>query len=112
MHNGKCGLDKDVGKFTCYTHRGQSVVDYVLVSKDLFTSNNIECFMGDEPNILFDHSVVSFSIPVTVSCDLPSDSTPDTSCYRTVGYKYVWDNAKSHDISLNLNSPDCMSVLD
>ena len=27
-------------------------------------------------------------------------------------YKYVWDNAKSHDCSFNLNSPDCISVFD
>ena len=101
-------LDKDVGRFTCHTHRGQSVVDYVLVSQDLI--NNIECFMVDEPNILSDHSVLSFSIPLT--CDLPSDSTPDTGCYRTADYKYVWDNAKSHDFSFNLNSPDCISVFD
>ena len=47
--NGRIGSDKGVGKFTCHTHRGQSVVDYVLASTD---SLQLFCFfdIGD-PNI-------------------------------------------------------------
>ena len=30
--NGRSGLDKDIGRYTCYTHNGRSTVDYVLCS--------------------------------------------------------------------------------
>ena len=34
-HNGMSGLDKD-GRFTCMTHAGESVVDYLLTSSGNF----------------------------------------------------------------------------
>ena len=33
--NGRTGSDSGIGKFTCHTHRGKSVVDYILVSTDI-----------------------------------------------------------------------------
>ena len=34
--NGRCGSDRNVGHFTCYTATGASVVDYCIVSSGLF----------------------------------------------------------------------------
>ena len=56
MLNRRSGSDKDIGNFTCHTHRGNSLIDYVLVSKDLFTKVNT--FDVEGPNILSDHSVI------------------------------------------------------
>ena len=58
--NGRTGSDKGVGKFTCHTHRGQSVVDYILVSTDILP--RICSFDIGDPNILSDHSFLYVSI--------------------------------------------------
>ena len=36
--NGRVGLDKGIGKYTCFTKRGKSVVDYVLASSEFLKS--------------------------------------------------------------------------
>ena len=36
--NGRIGNDCNIGSFTCHTPRGSSVVDYHIVSEDLFNS--------------------------------------------------------------------------
>lgn len=34
--NGRCGLDNGIGNFTCVRYNGRSVVDYVIVTEDIF----------------------------------------------------------------------------
>ena len=81
--NGRIGSDKGVGKFTCHTHRGQSVVDYVLASTDIL---QLFCYfdIGD-PNILSDHSIVQFALLSTNFSESNSADDEDTeSIYYTV----------------------------
>ena len=51
--NGRCGTDSPVGDLQV---GGQSVVDYVLVSRDLLKM--VETFEVGDPNILSDHSLI------------------------------------------------------
>ena len=37
--NGRIGMDKGQGVFTCVTPRGSNVVDYLVASIDLFKCN-------------------------------------------------------------------------
>ena len=58
--NGRIGSDKGVGTFTCHTHRGQSVVDYVLAITDIL---QLFCYLDiGDPNILSDQSIVHFAL--------------------------------------------------
>lgn len=57
--NGRCGSDTGIGKYTCTTTRGQSLVDYFIATPKLF--HTITAFSVGDPNILSDHSVVSIS---------------------------------------------------
>ena len=34
--NGRIGTDKSVGNYTCHTTKGQSTIDYVVMSMELF----------------------------------------------------------------------------
>ena len=107
--NGRCGSDKDVGKFTFHNYRGQSVIDYVLVSRDLY--DNIQSFEVCDPNILSDHSVVSFSLKYIIdTCITQSIEEPDN--YDYVGYKYVWNAEKSTEYVACLGSPEVTGYLD
>ena len=51
--NGRIGMDKEQGTFTCVTPRGSSVVDYSVASIDLFKL--IADFNVGENSILSDH---------------------------------------------------------
>ena len=80
--NGRIGLDKDVGKFTCHTHRGQSVVDYVLASTDIL---QLFCYfdIGD-PNILSDHSIVHFAL---LSTHFSESNSADDEDAESITYR-------------------------
>ena len=64
MFNGRCGLDRNVGKFTFNGHAGQNVIDYILVSRDLY--KQIAEFSVGDPNIISDHSILNFTLQVSV----------------------------------------------
>ena len=51
--NGRFGEDKGIGSFTCYTSRGQSTVDYHVLSESLLP--RIKNFVIDPPSDLSDH---------------------------------------------------------
>ena len=106
--NGRHGSDKGVGKFTCHTHRGQSVVDYVLVSTDILPL--ICSFDIGEPNILSDHSILHVSI---WSKSQFADNTPSDEENATfIQYKYAWDSNLVHEYKTQLNSPDILGIFD
>lgn len=60
IFNGRVGNDK-FQRLDCtfVGHRGSSLVDYILDTKDLL--NTATCFDVSEPNILSDHCLISFS---------------------------------------------------
>ena len=85
--NGRLGDDAGVGRFTCVKGNGHSVVDYVLCKSDMFFLVN--SFDVDEPNILSDHCVVSFSLDTSANIrEAVRDDGLDLQ------YIYSWDNNK------------------
>jgi len=56
--NGRVGKDSQIGKFTCVTSRGSSVIDLVMCTPLLFSC--IDQFEVLDPNVLSDHCVVQF----------------------------------------------------
>ena len=58
--NGRIGNDRDKGDFTCVTPRGNSVVDYTIVSQDLL--NQIYNFKIGDITTLSDHCEIVTSI--------------------------------------------------
>ena len=58
-HNGRSGLDTE-GRFTCMTHAGESVVDYLLTSYGSFTS--IKEFTVHDFNEYSNHAPLTFSM--------------------------------------------------
>ena len=83
--NGRIGEDKGVGKFTCITHNGCSVVDYVLCRTDLI--NNFSSFTVENPNILSDHYAISFVFGQEL-CILnePHEEFDNVQyCYKSIG---------------------------
>ena len=105
--NGRCGADSLIGDFTCTTSRGQSVVDYVLLSRHLL--KQIETFEVGYPNILSDHSLVSFSLRTESIVNL---ANKETRTGRIADYKYVWDSSKVDDFKAKLWSETCTQMLD
>ena len=90
--NGRCGVDKHSGKFSFNSHAGQSVIDYVLVSRDLY--KHIDEFSVDDPNIISDQSILRFTMPISVANE-ETDTQEDV--FESVTYKYEWksDNIDS-----------------
>ncbi|XP_077978230.1 uncharacterized protein LOC144433746 [Glandiceps talaboti] len=110
MLNGRCGSDYGVGKFTCYTYNGQSTVDYVLASKDIF--DRIQSFSVGDPNIISDHCLISFSIVMSgvfVAQNTPHVGfTEDVNC---VDYVYRWCSQLAADYKCRINSNESEQVL-
>ena len=104
--NGRSGADRLIGNFTCTTSRGQSVVDHVLMSRHLLQL--VDTFDVGDPNILSDHSLISFSL-------LSSSKIQSHDCQPREGfvdYKYVWEADKLNYFKQNLGSQNCKQVLD
>ena len=60
--NGRFGLDKGVGGFTCHTSNGDSTVDYIIVSDNLIPRVS-DFFIDPHDNTLSDvHSAISMSL--------------------------------------------------
>ena len=60
--NGRHGLDKGVGRFTCTNYKGSSVVDYVLATNQYFC--NVHNFKVTGPLLYSDHSIISFGLTI------------------------------------------------
>ena len=58
--NGRLGLDKGIGKTTCNTSRGSSVVDYILAQTDIL--KHIIGFELCGSLLLSDHSPITFRV--------------------------------------------------
>ncbi|MCG8032789.1 MAG: hypothetical protein JAZ03_11525 [Candidatus Thiodiazotropha taylori] len=105
--NGRFGSDKNIGKFTCHTHRGESVVDYVLASTDLLPL--VRDFSIGDPNILSDHSKVEFSFSNFgyVNVERMSDEKAEF-----IQYTYKWDSSLMDDYKTSLSSENTTRIFE
>ena len=97
-----------VGKFTCHTHRGQSVVDYILVSTDILP--RICSFDIGDPNILSDHSFLYDSIWTKSKFSNNDFTNKENASY--IPYIYAWDSNLLDEYNTRLSSPDITVIFD
>ena len=83
--NGRVGNDKGVGRYTCITENGCSVVDHVLCKSDLMKYFN--SFSVGEPNISSDHCVINFLIGTR---NLDTTHLSNEPC-QPLEYIYRWE---------------------
>ena len=93
--NGRFGQDKGVGQYTCIKTRGQSLVDYAIVSSSLFPS--VLDFYIDK----FDSCMSDAHLPVCVTLEVKQEAKkvqdlPDLK-YDTLDYRASWKNEKKID---------------
>lgn len=103
--NGRVGDDRGVGKFTFVGSRGSSVVDYVLTSQNLF--DHVYKFEVQDPNILSDHCLISFSFEFG---DQETEESISES-YEYVNGKYVWKSEFKAEYANRLNEPSILERL-
>lgn len=93
--NGRIGDDAGVGSFTNMSIKGNSLIDYVLCSYDLFP------FVTDF--IVHDFHTCSTHAPIQVNFDMKC--LPDTNDKNVNTYeKIVWDNVKTDEFKNVINS--------
>ena len=94
--NGRLFKDQSAGQVTCYTHNGESVVDYVITSSSTF--NSICDFEICSFNEYSNHAPICFSLKTHIR---QSDETMNERIY------YKWNNdykeAFRNDISRDLH---------
>ena len=106
--NGRVSCDAGVGEFTFVGARGSSMVDYVIVSQDLLPK--FMSFSVDEPNIISDHCVLSFSIIFDVLNSGASNDSTDVNETK-IDRKYVCDKTLQTDYIKNLSSDETINNL-
>ena len=84
--NGRAGVDGNIGKCTYVGSAGRSLVDYVIVSQEIFSL--VDNFSVSDPNILSDHCIVNFSL----CSDVNFDNNNTENMESPLQYKYVWNN--------------------
>ena len=82
--NGRLGVDKNIGKFTCHTYNGASTVDYYLCCAPLF---DLFC----EFKV---HDINEFSDHCPVEAHLKLSHNPRCSIVSKVAEKLLWDEQK------------------
>jgi hypothetical protein len=104
--NGRLGIDKLFGNFTCIKHNGSSVVDYVLCKKDLMQLFNR--FYIDIPNILSDHCAVNFSLRSAVDnrCTSNDNNISQKSESEKIEFIYKWNPDLKTEFISKLNERD------
>ena len=104
--NGRLYEDKEIGRFTCVTSNGASVVDYLLVESSAI--NSVLDFKVDDYNDS-DHFPLLFDIKCIISdnnIDANSFSTDLTSVDQSIlaPNRIKWRSEHSNKYSVNLNS--------
>ncbi|KAH3844107.1 hypothetical protein DPMN_086359 [Dreissena polymorpha] len=85
--NGRLHDDLNVGEFTFHSHRGSSLVDYLLLEpKDIFLVSNFKIL---QPNELSDHSGILFSLASRHAAD--EEGSKSEASYD---YNIKWDDLK------------------
>lgn len=111
--NGRVGSDKGVGEFTCFKGRSRHVVDYFVVSHDLFTEFT-DCEVQS-----FDRVVSDVHCPVVckirtgeIPGDIPVPPSPEGNAdgQARTSSKIKWDKGKSDRFTDALLSKDLESV--
>ena len=86
--NGRLYEDKDKGNFTCITSRGQSVVDYVISSPDVF--NLVTNFKVHDPSIFSDHCQLPFELKAPRQNTIEIKQLPN--CTNKIKWKQEFEN--------------------
>ena len=89
-HNGRSGLDIE-GRFTCMTHAGESVVDYLLTTPENFT--DIKDFNVHGFNEYSNHAPLTFSI-------ITNNHMNSTTGEKY--YTYKWNDTYKHEFTESL----------
>jgi len=100
--NGMCHGDRN-GCYTYISDMGSSVIDYFLMSSDLFAIIYETCSLNVVENIDSHH------LPITLLTHLPTENvilTPETSINTTYISKYVWDSEYLQKFQSNLKSTE------
>ena len=105
--NGRIGDDADTGKCTYVGSAGSSLIDYVLVSENLF--NCFSSFMVMDPNILSDHCTINFELNICSMGDEMLENRKGDSI--RVKSKYVWEKSKSNQYKQALSSENTTESL-
>ncbi len=92
--NGRLGSDQGVGKYTCITHRGSSVVDYVLSMLEFFDS--IKEFRVEDHTPFSDHNMITWQLEVNYdNNDMVEDFGLDAyECHKA--RTLSWESTKAH----------------
>ena len=101
--NGRAFDDKNVGRLTCCNHRGQSVVDYALVDKNvMYSCTNFN--VANNFNAYSDHVPISLSLKCTFRRNVqPSDDTSRTA--------YKWNENHNETYKNKINTPQFIADL-
>ena len=102
--NGRLYEDKDKGNFTCITSRGQSVVDYVISSPDVF--NLVTNLKVHDPSIFSDHCQLSFELKV------PRQNTTEIKQLPNCTNKIKWKQEFENDYIAQLSDVTTTDKLD
>ena len=97
--NGNCNGDQK-GSFTFIADQGNSVVDYALLSTELFMSNNYN-FEVDQNRVESSHSPINLSLTVFNCSDLTKNAnTRECSTFE----KQQWDDDNANDFIDNISN--------
>ena len=102
--NGKIGEYPD-GRYTCYTARGQSVVDYLII--DVEPLINVTSFFVNLANPLSDHN----SIATTIHFPDHSTSTCPGNVQEDVRAFYRWNTNDVEQYTIAINSDKLQTQL-
>jgi hypothetical protein len=94
--NGRKGRDTNIGKCTFLNSQGESLIDYVICSEDVF--DHVSDFYVHDPNVFSDHKIVSFKLHCML---VQSQNMTDTS-QKVCTKKLVWDTDKNDVFLQNL----------
>ena len=109
--NGRCGDDKNLGKFTCYNYNGSSVVDYLLTSYDNFDS--ISSFSVGDLTEFSKHVPITFNVNHGLDIELRNINSSHKyitwSCDKKEEYTHTLENhlIQLRNIVNQTNSTDC-----
>ena len=105
--NGRCGLDRGIGEFTCVTHNGASVVDYLLFRPGL----SLESFeILDKSSS--DHFPLQFTLSTADYCFESGSTYVDCNDFTTshVIPRFRWSDDLADEYNRILSSDEFTNV--
>ena len=117
--NGRFGSDKGLGEFTCHTPRGETVVDYIIISDSLipqvgdFSVEPLDCTLSDV------HSAISMSllqdsvIPHQINqCEHTEVIENDNTLSQQLSYKHKWKTGVNATFKQSFNTESVVELLE